>query len=69
MGDHTAMSVLLLSVFIFLFFKYCLGAENSAGTEAEVEGVLSAVGSKCPVGTVYSTHRQECKDIVMSSKR
>lgn len=59
------MSVLLLSVFIFLFFKYCLGAENSAGTEAEAE----AVGSKCPVGTVYSTHRQDCKDIVMSSKR
>ncbi|KAG8276807.1 hypothetical protein J6590_056173 [Homalodisca vitripennis] len=64
MAENTALSVLLLSVFVFLFFKYCLG-DNTTGEELQ----FTPQGDKCPVGTVYSTHRQGCKDIVMSNKR
>ncbi|XP_075218117.1 uncharacterized protein LOC142322914 [Lycorma delicatula] len=75
--QHTMLSVVLISLLIFVFFKFCLGEQlSSTKSSINIEdniiptsGERPINGSKCPPGFVYNTYTRHCKELLLSNKK
>ncbi|XP_022196606.2 uncharacterized protein LOC111053964 [Nilaparvata lugens] len=71
--QNTFFSVLLISLMIFVFFKFCLGSPLPKKALQEISGdaMLSPSrssntgrGLKCPTGFIYTSNKISCKPYI-----